>query len=105
MFPSWRYHAVKGARLFQDPDELSKAGSGWAESPADVGLVPEAPKEQGNMLMIPAPVMPTDDESVATPEEAAASAARAARHAQRASSPSSPASRAKALGTERRGRK
>lgn len=105
MFPSWRYHAEKGSRLFANPDELDEAGPDWYESPADVGLVPEAPQNQGNTLMIPSPEQDPEDESVATAEEAEASAARAARNANRASTTTSPQARNRALAAKGRGKK
>lgn len=96
MFPKWMYHATHGSRLFEDPDQLAAAGKGWEESPADVGLTPEAPTLPGQMLHFPVPQQP-DDESVATAEEAAASAARAAKNAGRASLPTTPSGRQRSL--------
>lgn len=100
MFPTWMYHPKHGARLFETPEQLERAGNGWEDSPETVGLSMEAPADLGHMLTIPSPEQPTDpneDESVATEEEAALSAAKAAKNARRASVPTTPSGRARAL--------
>lgn len=74
MFPSWRYHATKGSRLFNDPNELERAGSGWADSPAAVGLEADATAASSATGSLPGPmsfkaIQQPQDESVATAAE------------------------------------
>ncbi len=97
MFPSWRYHRELGGRVFADPKELEQAGPGWHESPADVGLTPEAPVVPGDIVHHPSPVLDEDDPAIATLSEQEESAAKAAKRAARASIPTSPAGRARAV--------
>ncbi|MEN6537791.1 MAG: hypothetical protein ABFD89_29335 [Bryobacteraceae bacterium] len=34
LYPSWRFHADGRAVIVQDPEEESRLGPGWADSPA-----------------------------------------------------------------------
>lgn len=48
-FPSFRYHATLPPVIVNDPEEESKLGDGWADTPAafDVPEVPEPKKKKG----------------------------------------------------------
>lgn len=79
MFPMWMFHASKGKRLFASPDALDKAGAGWHESPADVGMEFSAPANvPGGMIGTKTGVEQPQDASVASEQELAEIEARKA---------------------------
>lgn len=34
VFPAWLYHKTKGAKIFENAEEVEAAGEGWFDTPA-----------------------------------------------------------------------
>jgi hypothetical protein len=48
VFPKWKYHREKTAKIFHSEDEFRAAGKGWVDSPAKIED-PEPEKEFLNL--------------------------------------------------------
>lgn len=96
-YPLWMYHADHGARKFDTPEALEKAGKGWHDSPDAVGLTPSVPQGVNAAMQFDrSPVQPMD-ESVANADEIAA----LAKKPKRAIEPTTVASRRRATKTKK----
>lgn len=40
MFPAFRYHHDKGAKLVKSAEEFAALGAGWQDNPGKAGLMP-----------------------------------------------------------------
>lgn len=50
MFPAWKYHRQREARIVHSAEELASLGEGWADSPGELGIITAPSREQAEML-------------------------------------------------------
>lgn len=49
-YPKYKYHAEKAAVIVNDEEQEAELGEGWADSPADHGIITQPSEEQARQI-------------------------------------------------------